>query len=254
MLLSTEGIVLRQVKIAGGRRMLSLFTKKYGRLEVGAGASEKNSRSKSALATRPFTYGAYELFENRGYYNYNSGEVKRSYYSLGEDLDKYLQASFVLELTGKALPEGMPQPRLFSLLLNYLAQLEKRQRALETLTLAYEIKLLSLLGVAPVLDRCSCCGAAGPLAGFSVPEGGMICATCQREKNESDGKEALLYHPKFDIVKVISFFQKKPLEAFDRIGLEPGTAGPLQTIIREYISYHMDVGTLKSEGMLTEDF
>ena len=89
MYTDTDGIVFRQVKAPAGRRMVLIFTRKYGKISVGSSITEGKGRSKAALAVRPFTYGRYDLFVNRGYYDLNSAEVKRSYYSLGENLDKY---------------------------------------------------------------------------------------------------------------------------------------------------------------------
>ena len=64
MYINSEGIILRQVKAASGRRMLLVFTKKYGKISAGSDISEKG-RGKAALALRPFTYGQYEFFKNR---------------------------------------------------------------------------------------------------------------------------------------------------------------------------------------------
>ncbi len=62
MLTDTEGIVLRQVKTSYGRRMILLFSKKYGKISAGTGINERG-KGKSSLALRPFTYGRYELFK-----------------------------------------------------------------------------------------------------------------------------------------------------------------------------------------------
>ena len=95
MITDTEGIVLRQTKASGGRRMISLFSKKFGKISVGTNLNE-GGRNKTALAIRAFTYGRYELFKGRDSYNLNSGQVLKSYYSLGENLDKYMEASYVI--------------------------------------------------------------------------------------------------------------------------------------------------------------
>ena len=102
MITDTEGIVLRQVKAMGGRRMISLFSKKYGKISVGTSINE-GGRNKTALAIKAFSYGKYELFKNRDNYNLNNGQVLKSYYGIGEDIDKYMAASYVLEFTDKVL-------------------------------------------------------------------------------------------------------------------------------------------------------
>ena len=157
MYISAEGIIFRQVKAAGGRRMLLLFTKKYGKISAGSSISEKGKK-RSALALRPFTYGVYELYKNKEYYNIDSADVKRSFFRIGEDVDKYMQASYILELTEKTLPEDLPQPRLFNLLTEFLSAMEKREKRHETLVLAYEVKLLDIFGSFPSLDSCARCG------------------------------------------------------------------------------------------------
>ena len=62
MLITTEGIVLKQNKIANNRRMIVVFTKDYGKISAGTGLSERG-RNRSALALRPFTYSEYEIFK-----------------------------------------------------------------------------------------------------------------------------------------------------------------------------------------------
>ncbi len=107
MLTDTEGIVLRQIKTSYNRRMILLFSKKYGKISAGTSIQEKG-RGKSSLALRPFTYGRYELFKNRDSYNINSADVLKSYYAIGEDVDKYMNGAYVLEFTEHVLSEGVP--------------------------------------------------------------------------------------------------------------------------------------------------
>ena len=93
MLTDTEGIVLRQIKTSYNRRMILLFSRRYGKISAGTSIGEKG-RSKSALALRPFTYGRYELFKGRDSYNINSADVIKSFYGIGEDIDKYPNGGF----------------------------------------------------------------------------------------------------------------------------------------------------------------
>ena len=68
MYTETEGIILRQTKTVNGRRMILLFSKKFGKISAGSGMTEKG-RSKAALAMRPFAYGRYEMYKNQERYN-----------------------------------------------------------------------------------------------------------------------------------------------------------------------------------------
>ena len=147
------------------------------------------------------------------------------------------------------LPEEMPQPRLFNLLVDFFAEMEKREKKHETLVLAYETKALSIMGAFPLLDQCTRCGSHENLTGFSIREGGMICENCRNKANDT-----LIYQPKFDIVNILKYFLKTPLHAFEKIALDEATAKDLQGILRNYMSYYLDIGTLKSESFFQEIF
>ena len=142
MITDTEGIILKQVKTVNGRTMLVMFSRKFGKISVGTNLTGAG-KNKSALATRPFTYGEYELFKGRDVYNLNSGRVIKSYFDIGDDLDKYMAASYVLELTDRLLMEEDPQPKLFGDLQGFMEAIEKRRRKADTLILAYIVKALS---------------------------------------------------------------------------------------------------------------
>ena len=145
MVTDTEGIVLKQIKTVSGRTMLVIFSRKFGKISVGTNLTG-SGKNKSALATRPFTYGEYELFKGREVYNLNSGRVIKSYFDIGDDLDKYMAASYVLELTDKILMEEDPQPKLFADLTGFMEAIEKRNKKTDTLILAYMVKALDATG------------------------------------------------------------------------------------------------------------
>lgn len=245
MVTDTEAIVLRQVKTLNGRRMLLLFSRKFGKISVGTSLTE-GGKNKSALAVRPFTYGRYELFKSRDSYSLNSGQVIRSFYSLGEDLDKYMAGSYVMELTEKLLAEDLPQPRLFALLLEFLENLERRSAKHDTLVMAYMVKALDIMGTMPELDSCCICGRKGADRFFSIPGGGMMCPQCA-ESAAAESNEPLIYDTNFGIVNILRYFQKEPMSTFEKIALDEEILKKLQAIIKRYMAYHLDVGKLKSE-------
>ena len=94
--------------------MIVLLSEKYGKISAGTSISEKG-KNKTALALRPFTKGRYELFKNKETYNINGAETMESFFSLGEDVDKYMIASYALELTDLMLEEGQSAIRAIRL-------------------------------------------------------------------------------------------------------------------------------------------
>lgn len=305
MHIDSRGIIFRQVKTTDMRRMLLIFTEKCGKLSVGTSLPEKNQKHAS-LALRPFTCGNYSIYKGRNYYNLDRVETLKSFYGIGEDLDKYMAASLALELTEKIVPEEVPQPRIFALLLDFLNEMELRKRKHTTLLLAFETKLLFALGTFPRLDSCASCGSKENPEFFSVPDGGVICRRCfedhnatkafgtgsavsgtskvpgtgsvvsdtskvpgtgsavsdtskvssekpaDNEKLKSTDDERLIFKLNFDIVKVLNYFASNSLKNFRNITLQQDVESELQDMMRSYISFHMDVGKLKSDKMLND--
>lgn len=245
----TEGIVLKQVKTSYGRKIVHLFTRDLGKISAGINSASR-MRSKSSLALQPFTLGRYRLFRNREAYSIDSAEVIKSHYAIGEDVDKYMNGAYVLEFTGKVLPEEVPAQGIFSLLLEFFSVLEKRDKGIGTLVLAYQTKVLKEAGVFPCLDRCSSCGKElenediSQGIGFCTETGGVVCPQCAKEIN------SLIHHTKFDIINILNYFAANPLKKLENIALNEKAGKELQKIIREYSEYHLNTSNIKSEKLI----
>ncbi|MCF0141441.1 MAG: DNA repair protein RecO, partial [Mogibacterium sp.] len=112
---------------------------------------------KSALALRPFTYAEYDIFKTRESYSINSAQALKSFYSIGEDLDRFETASAFLEYMNDILEEGEARPKLFDLAVEFLESLSKAESNHKTLLYAFIIKTLFVQGVMPELKVCANC-------------------------------------------------------------------------------------------------
>ena len=244
MITDTRGIVLRQVKTIGGRRMISLFTEQYGKIGAGVTVSERG-KSRNAAAMSPFAYGNYELYISHGRFHLNKGQVIKNFYRIGADVDRYMAAAYGLELCDKLLEEEVPAKDLFELTVEFLSTMEERKSRYGTILLAYKIKLLACLGALPVLDRCACCGKPGKHLMFSIPEGGLVCEDCLAGMVQ-DGADALLYKVDFVILDILDHILKNALSSLQKAALDEGLESQINTIIDRFITYHLDPGDLKA--------
>jgi DNA repair protein RecO (recombination protein O) len=217
MIFECEGIVLRQTKALKGRRLISIFTDGYGKVSAGTNLSEK-SKSRSALAVRPFTRGRYTLKRERSFINIQSAETVKSYYSLGDDYAKFTNASLVLEFAGRMLPEDAPAPELYAETLKFLDLLDGRKRAHGTLTAAWLVKALDYAGVLP--------------------------------EPENFGSDKLLSALGFDTLEALTYLGGNPLEKMAALALDDEIARALIRTLLRYAERHIDIGNLKSEALL----
>ncbi|MDR2133193.1 MAG: DNA repair protein RecO [Clostridiales Family XIII bacterium] len=244
----TEGIVLRQTKTLNGRRMITLFSKEFGKLGAGTNLAGRG-RDKSSLALRPFTYGSYGLRKSRGAWHMNGAEALRGFYRIAEEPEKFANCSYALEFTEKLLPEESPAPALFDLALEYFEMMEARRKKFDTLTAAFLFKAIHLWGAAPELGKCVRCGKE-PRGGvrFGVRDGGLVCDDCRETENIPDAdKDRLLYPLDFGILNVMRYLPGRPLKSFERLALDEPVLRALKRILREHAAWHLGVGGLKSE-------
>ena len=215
MLCDVSGIVLRQIKIAGGKRMIHLFSKEKGKISAVTNISE-NSKSKSALSIRPFTHSMFHLdIKPSGLIYIRSAETINAHYKIGEDPDRYLESSYVVEFTDKLLPEEMKSEKIFNLLVQCLTLMCNRKDNFKLITDSYMIKIFQLMGVFP-------------------------------DTNSFDDDE-LLSTLNFDIFNTIVYLANSPLERMEKLTLESGKTDAVFSVLKEFASLHLDIGRLKSD-------
>ncbi|MBR0481572.1 MAG: DNA repair protein RecO [Firmicutes bacterium] len=209
MYTETEGIILKQIKTTGGRRMILLLTEKYGMISAGTSIPEKG-RNKSSLALRPFTMGRYELYKGRDSFSINGAETVKSFYSIGEDIDKYMAASYVLELTEKMVPEDEASPRMYELLKSFLELIADRKTEFDTPVIAYQIKALAASGLAL-------------------------------------SQNPLLSGASDDKINIVRYIEQHPMSGLKSLSVSEELRIPLESQIKQYIFDNLGIGNLKSE-------
>ncbi|NCB41516.1 MAG: DNA repair protein RecO [Clostridia bacterium] len=246
MYTETEAIVLHQTKTVNGRRMIVLFSEKYGKIAAGTSINEAGKK-KSSLALRPFACGRYELYKNRDCFNINGAEVIHSYYRIGADVDKYIYASYILEFTEKILPEDAAEPLLFLLLKDFLSMMEGRKKAYGTLVLGYLCKAVGLSGNAPDFSACESCASSDASLFFSIKDGSIIHELGQ---NAAEGNNSLIFPIEMGIIDILKYMFDNPLRSLENLALKEDVQRRAEKIMKAYIAYHLGIEGLKSEALI----
>jgi DNA repair protein RecO (recombination protein O) len=77
---------------------------------------------------------------------------------LRTEVERWGYAALLLEIVMEMVPEGEPQPGLFELIREALAQLSNDKDSLNV-TLLFMFRFLDLMGYLPALDTCGICGS-----------------------------------------------------------------------------------------------
>jgi DNA repair protein RecO (recombination protein O) len=177
-LYAVSAVVIRQRELGEADRILVLYSRERGKLSAVA-KGIRRPRSKLAGSLQLFSQAEIQLAAGRSLEVVTQARAANAFYNLRQEMSRYAHASYVAELLDTLTEEGLADPSLYELLVETLSALDAGGDP-ATLTRAFELKLLGQLGYGPELDSCASCGAEidGKARGFSVSQGGVLCARC----------------------------------------------------------------------------
>lgn len=239
-------MVLRSRKYREADCLLTLFTKSRGKV----GAIAKGVRkSKSHLrgGVQVFTYNDMLLYRGRSLDTVTQSQCLEAFTSFQEDIKAITAAAYWSELLDVLVPEGEVDDQVFQIALAGFHLLALS--ASELIVRGLEIKLLSLLGYRPCLDKCVSCQGNLASAGqvfFSVRMGGALCPACS--KKEDLAKTMLFSH---EALQVWLQLMRMEFSKFERLKISPQGLKILDSVIEEFLLMQLDY-PLKSRPLLKE--
>lgn len=184
-LLSTPAIVIRSLNYGESDRIVTFFTRDFGKLKgIAKGARRSRKRFQNALDL--FSHVRLGFFEKErmGLARVESCDILQSFKGIREDLKKICYGTYCLELIDEMAAEREAHPEAFDLLIFYLSSLESAPPREELLRI-FETRTLSIFGFRPNLGRCDGCKKDWrelrdrPTVFFSVERGALLCDQCQ---------------------------------------------------------------------------
>jgi len=139
----TEGIILKRINYGEADRILTIYTKHYGKIKaIAKGVRKITSRKGGNLEL--FNHCVLFLAEGKNLDILTEAQVINSFSRLSKDLEKTAAAFYLVELVDQLTPERQANRQVFDLLVQTLNQLSECQT--DKLIANFEIKLLRLLG------------------------------------------------------------------------------------------------------------
>ncbi len=176
-----EGIVLRETDTKETDKILTVLTRTEGKVSVIArGARRKNSRI--AASSQLLVYSEMTLFQKGNWSILDEASTLELFSGVREDIELLALGSYFAEMTELLTEEEIPAPEVLPLLLNALYALGVLHKDPEQIKAAFELRLLSLSGFAPMLEDCVRCGAECPQEPMlDIVQGTLHCKRCEVE-------------------------------------------------------------------------
>lgn len=178
-----EGVVLNTADFGEANRVVTLFTKEFGKLETNAYGCR---RAKSPLsgATQMFNHISAEISQGGKVDTIREAEILDFYGNLTADIERLAYAAFFFEIVDKMTLPKFPEPDIFDLLIKSLPALNSRNPKIAALIGACQFMQLS--GVQLNFTNCVHCGKIleGDAA-ISLNDGGAVCPDCKEKSTDA---------------------------------------------------------------------
>ncbi len=142
----TEGIILKRTDFGEADRILTVFTKHYGKIHILA-KGVKRTESRKAGQVELLNHCALFIAQGRNLDILSEAETLANFQPLKENLELSAQAYYLIELVDKITAEREENRQVFLLLQEALTLLSRKKEGKnQALILAFQVKLLDLAG------------------------------------------------------------------------------------------------------------
>jgi DNA repair protein RecO (recombination protein O) len=180
-----DALVLRVQKLGESDRIITMLTRKHGRVRAAA-KGVRRTTSRFGARLEPFGHVDVQLYGElgnvaRSLHTIRQAESIELYgKQLSRDYPRYTAASAIAETAERLTPvEHEPSLRLFQLTLGALRALASAEHASTLVLDAFLLRAMANAGWAPALSECAVCGTPGRHGAFAVAAGGVVCPECR---------------------------------------------------------------------------
>nr|WP_274635598.1 DNA repair protein RecO [Microbacterium bovistercoris] len=235
-----EVVVLRTHKLGEADRILTLLSRRHGKIRaVAKGVRRTSSRFGARL--EPFMVADVQLYAGR---NLDIVQQAESLGAYGADIavhyDRYTAASAMVE-TADRLNEAEATPQQYLLLVGGLRALARGDHAARSILDSYLLRAMAMSGWAPGLFDCARCGLPGPHSSFVAQLGGMVCRDCAPVGSvRVDGTTA-------DLLQALIAGEWDVVDA-----AAPAATAASSGLVAAYAQWHLERGIRALEHVLNE--
>ncbi|MBW3543746.1 MAG: DNA repair protein RecO [Planctomycetes bacterium] len=229
----TDGIVIRQVDYSETSRVVSFFTRDFGRISAMAkGARRLKGPFEAALDLLAECQIVFIRKSSASLDLLTEARLLARFQPLTGSLPALYGGYYIAELLAGLTEEYDPHPALYDEARLALARLGGPGDSRASI-LRFELAILREIGQLPVLDQCIVCGA--PVSGETsyslwVGQGGLICRRCGRDEYAKEFVPA-------GSIAVLQRLATADAESIGRLHISPAQHKQLRPLVTKAISH-----------------
>jgi len=237
-----NGLVLFDREIGENDKLLTILTEHYGKLFVIA-KGVKSVKNRNMCCSHIFCYASFGIRRKGNYYYLVDSDLIESFFSVRNDILKLALASYICDVVSFVAQEGIAEDEILRLALNTIYAISKDKYELEMIRAAFQLRVVSELGMSPDVYSCSKCGCDDSLSGYlDLVDGVIICDECRKN---NDFKVEENSFTERGLQKPIALYNNNVLNAVKyTVGAD----------IKRFLSFNLDENEYKLFYDLSEKF
>ncbi len=243
-ILKTDAVVLKGWKMGETSKILSLYTRDFGKVKVVAKGG-RNPKSPFRGCLEPLTAIRIIYYDKRtrDLQLLSRADLIDSHSRIIGNMERTTLGLAAAELVDRAVTGEESLPSVYNLLISTLCGLNEQQDFLEAILWYFESHFIYLMGYQPKWDHCLDCNQSlGKAGGFFQPEsGGLLCGPCGSQKRGLVvGGETL---------EILFWLQRCRLEEVVQLKPSPSQKSEIRKMFDLYFKAHIDhMQSLRSLG------
>lgn len=227
MLKDVVGIVLKERDYGESSKILDVFTKEYGLIGVMSKGSKKMKSNLSGVSTR-LTYGVFHIYYKQDKLSIlNSVDVINPFINIKRNIINISYATYLSELVFQVVKQTLKYDEVFDLFINSLLKINELYDPL-VITNILELKLLTYLGVEPIINKCSICGRSNDIITLSSDKNGLLCKKCRTNQRIVNLKT----------IKYIRMYYYLDISKISKIEMENKIKNEIDDFLTDYYNSH----------------
>ena len=238
----TEAVVLRAVNYRDSSKIVTFYTKRYGKMSAMAKGA-RNPKSKFGSLFQPLNYLQIVFYRraDRELQYVSSSDFVKYFKSLTSDVDRLSIAMSLIEITDRVMHDEEENEKIFNLLVDSLSALDSADAFPRNTFAHFGLNLADGLGFTPDFSSCLICGKPVNLETerkvyYVVEKGSPVCETCSANLNDGFLLSGAA------LLTLRSFVRLTPAAAA-KADMDPALRNELANFAFVYLKRH--AGTLK---------
>lgn len=252
MIVTSDAVVLRSMKYRETSKIVTLYTRRYGKLRVVAkGARQPKSKFGGSLEPLTFITVVFYRKENRDLHTLSQTDIRNGFFRIHSNLNKLSVGLAIVDLVDAVFHDEEENEAAFRLLTQVLELVDDAKEPVRNILFAFETKLVSLLGFQPNFRSCGVCGSELSLDGskgavvFDLARGGTLCRRCE-ERGTRKVKMS------WAACRALEDFLTHPLSEIAQGTLNRRLENEVGEILSSFLKYHVGGSRLfRAEDILS---